>query len=242
MIPVIIHLAIALIGVIIAVPVYYKYTSEKAINESTDETDPKSESEPTSDAVSTEKIYKCYRKESIFLCIVAVCYLLWYAFTLTLARNTWIRVLNNVQNQIYWCIVFLIAAIDFKVKKIPNLLVLTLLLLRIMYVVVALVAGVQGWKEILIPSLVGFLCAIVFMGICYFFARGGVGAGDLKLYAVLGFCYGLVGLVAIMLYSLLASVIVGISLLVTKKAKLKTAIPMAPFIIFGLTIYLCLGN
>lgn len=219
MIPLIIHLAIALAGVLVAIPIYYSYCTEQE---------------------KKEGGFACYRNSIVFSVIIAVSFLLCFAFTLTLPKDSWFDVLCNVQNQLFWCIVLLIAAIDFKVKKIPNLLSLSLFVIRVLFILVTVMGNVYEFKEIVVPSLIGLVSGALFMGVCYFFARGGVGAGDLKLYAVLGFCYGLVGLVAIMLYSLLASVFVGVGLLISKKAKFKTAIPMAPFIIFGLTLYLVL--
>ena len=219
MVSVLIYFSIALIGTVLAVPVYGFFTKEQ------------------------EKRTKIsFRKDYVAIILFAVGNVLYFCFTFTLVSDTWVSILTNAQNQLLWCIVFLIAAIDFKVMKIPNKLVLGLLIVRALYMIVVIASGAVAWKVILVNSLVGFVAGAIFMGVCYFFARGGVGAGDLKLYASLGFCYELVGLVAIMLYSLLASVVVGVGMLVFKKAKFKTAIPMAPFIIFGLTIYLVFAN
>ena len=56
-------------------------------------------------------------------------------------------------------------------------------------------------------------------------------------FAVIGLYFGLVGLLQIMIYSLLLSAVVSIFLLAVRKAKMKSTMPMAPFIIIGLTVY-----
>lgn len=77
--------------------------------------------------------------------------------------------------------------------------------------------------------------------ICYVIARGGIGAGDVKLLAVLGYWMG-VGAVftVIFLTVLLAAVYSGAGLLL-RKVRLKQEMPFAPFVLAGTILTMMLG-
>ena len=75
------------------------------------------------------------------------------------------------------------------------------------------------------------------MLICMLFSKGGVGAGDVKLIAIIGFYYGLVGVLSILMVTLVFAAVVSACMLLSKKAKMKSTLPMAPFIFLGLSIH-----
>ena len=75
------------------------------------------------------------------------------------------------------------------------------------------------------------------MLICMLLSRGGVGAGDVKLIAAIGLYYGLAGVLSILMVTLIFAAIFSIVMLATKKAKMKSTLPMAPFIFIGLSIH-----
>ncbi|MBP5461309.1 MAG: prepilin peptidase [Lachnospiraceae bacterium] len=211
---------IAIASVILMIPQYAAFVSEK--NE-----------EKTG---FKEAIVKYKR----FIVVAAIGCIGFAVYSCLLHYESWMGAVLVVHNQLLWNICFLIAAIDFKVKKIPNRTVIAILLVHTAYLIVRVCANPGQWKEAVFPSLIGLLAGTLFMAVCFAVSRGGVGGGDLKLYSSLGYCYGLVGIVAILLYSLLPAIIVGVALMVMKKAKFKTMMPMAPFILLGLTLYLVL--
>ena len=147
-------------------------------------------------------------------------------------------VINIVQSVILFDILFLISSIDIKIKKIPNKLLLVLLCVRIICMAAELINNPSRWMYTVVGSLLGFLFAGLIILICIFVSRGGIGSGDMKLFAIIGLFYHINGVLEIMMYSLFLASIVSIFLLVTKKAKAKSSIPMAPFICMGLFVYL----
>ena len=153
-------------------------------------------------------------------------------------NSTWSLFIHNLQDQILWNTVLLIAVIDYFSKRIPNKLILFIVVIRIVLIAEEIAVAPKLWVAIISASLIGLAIGALFMGTCLLLSRGGVGGGDLKLYSTLGLFYGMNGVIAIMLYSLLLAVLVGIGLLISHKAKFKTTLPMAPFILFGLTVYL----
>ena len=135
---------------------------------------------------------------------------------------------------------FLISPIDYQVKKIPNKLLLVLLAVRIVFLVLTFFERPEDFTAILVSSLIGMAVGAFIILVVLLLSKGQVGAGDLKLFAVIGFFYGLYGLIQIMMYSLFLSAIFAIVLLLSGKAKMKSTMPMAPFVFFGLTFYFVL--
>lgn len=146
--------------------------------------------------------------------------------------------LNCVQNLMIWDLMFAAASIDLKVKKIPNKLILLMLGIRALGIVGQIIQCPSLWLNIVLTSVIGMLVGGVIILVCYFISRGGIGVGDLKMFATIGFYFGLPGVLEIMMYALFLACIVSIFLLVSRKAKFKSSIPMAPFVFIGLSMYL----
>ena len=144
------------------------------------------------------------------------------------------------ENQICWSTILLIAIIDFKMKKIPNHLLLFLLAARGGFLIVQIILKPSQVLSLILFSIVGFIVGGLVMFACLLVSRGGVGEGDMKLFAIIGAYFGFSGVMSIMLYSLFLAAIVSITLLICRKAKLKSTLAMAPFISAGLTIYIAL--
>lgn len=142
-----------------------------------------------------------------------------------------------VQDILLWDVMLLTASIDLRVKKIPNKLILLLLLLRIVCMAVSIVLAPDRALTIVIGSLIGMAVGGGIILVMRLFSRNAVGAGDLKMFAVLGAYFGLQGLMQTMIYTLFASALVAIILLLLRKAGMRSTMPMAPFMLWGLTVY-----
>ena len=127
------------------------------------------------------------------------------------------------------CAVFLIflsiiAAVDFKTKMIYDKILLSMMSAGIFF-------DVKGW---LIPIDEGiFNAALGFfvMWIVFKISRGGMGGGDVKFAAVLGFWLGDKLFSAILIASILAAIVGIIIFLRTKN--LKFELPFGPFLGIG---------
>lgn len=168
---------------------------------------------------------------------VGIMYLVYAILALVFFEKKEISFLQMTQCVLLWDAMFLIATIDFQVKKIPNKLLLVLLAVRVVFLVLTFFERPEDFLPILVSSLIGMAVGAFIILIVLLLSKGQVGAGDLKLFAVIGFFFGLAGLIEIMMYSLFLSAIVAISLLLFRKAKMKSTIPMAPFVFLGLTFY-----
>jgi len=133
--------------------------------------------------------------------------------------------------------------IDFRVHRLPNALT---------YPVGILLITVMAWVSISEKSayessnvfLQGFIpaAALFVLGIV---SRGGMGLGDVKLAALMGWSIGWFGIGATVT-SFVAAFILGgawgIALLVTRRAGRKSAIPFGPFLVAGLWASFALGH
>lgn len=118
-----------------------------------------------------------------------------------------------------------ISIVDYTVQKIPNTMVLYLFFMKLIDVVITK----EKWLEI----SVAFLLFLTAMLILYRFSKGGLGAGDVKLIAVLAFYLGLEQTCVVLI--LACGLILGYALVrwLFKKQHWKASVPMAPFVLVG---------
>ena len=135
----------------------------------------------------------------------------------------------------------MIAWIDWKEKIIPNKLVLAALLVwLVMFMIEVLFTSVKISQTLVFSLMGGGVCAGVMLLISLA-VKDALGMGDIKMVFALGLFMGLMNTFAIILLSMIIMSITAVVLLIMKKVNRKTALPMAPFIFFGLTLNLLLG-
>lgn len=126
----------------------------------------------------------------------------------------------------------IIAWTDLKRRIIPNRILVILLTLKGLEYLYAgnaqVIRGVEGF-------LLGGGILLMF-----YLLTGGIGAGDVKLFAVLGWVLGRIVWKVIFAAFLLAAVIGGIFFLMGRLEK-KQSIPMAPFALLGVLMLQSLG-
>ena len=88
-------------------------------------------------------------------------------------------------------------------------------------------------------SFLDFTCLIVIFHILYIFTRGGLGYGDIKIFCVLALNLNLFEGVYLLIFTFLYAGFFAIGLIILKKVKRKTKLPLVPFIALSyLTIIL----
>ena len=125
-----------------------------------------------------------------------------------------------------YSVLLVIAFIDLEHQIIPNRLVL---LLGAFALLVQLLRPALPWGSALWGVLAGggflFLLAVV--------SRGGMGGGDVKLMAALGFWYGWQLTLLLLFLAFLLGGLTGIILLATGRKKRKDPVPFGPFLVLG---------
>lgn len=137
-------------------------------------------------------------------------------------------------------VLFAVVITDMELFVIPNLFVLILLGGRIVFFIAELFIYGQTALMLLLNNFVVGIVVMVFLLIMSKITRGGLGAGDIKLYAALGFLCGVNTVVFALFFALVLSAVLSIILLILKKKKFRDSFPMGPFVCLGcgLTIIL----
>ena len=99
----------------------------------------------------------------------------------------------------------------------------------------------------LYSSALGSLIAFILIGgliVFYLYVRKieGMGLGDLKIFVVLGFLFGIQGVIFILIISSLIGIIIGSIILIRTKKNFQTQIPFGPYIIIATFLYIFLGS
>lgn len=104
------------------------------------------------------------------------------------------------------------------------------------WIAIVLVGGVSAFL-LSDPTLVQRIAGFLLPGFCLLFLAmkyGGVGGGDIKLTAALGFCFGLYGLTAILFFAVIPACIYA-------RIIRQRSVPLAVFLCVGFFAYACLS-
>ena len=137
-------------------------------------------------------------------------------------------------------ILLVITVIDFNEQIIPDGLVLSIFIITVAYRFTAYFlfeTPIYLWNSLLSLLSGGLLFFIIAVA-----SNGGMGGGDIKLIAVLGFIQGLKKTLLNILLSFLIGAFVSIILLLLKKKGRKDAIAFGPFINIAFIITLFFGD
>lgn len=114
------------------------------------------------------------------------------------------------------------AVTDFRKRIIPDWT----------WIAILLIGGVFAFM-LPYPTLLERIAGFLLPGLCLFLLAmkyGGVGGGDIKLTAAMGFCFGLYSLAAILFFALIPACIYA-------KATKQKSVPLAVFLGIGFCIY-----
>lgn len=136
---------------------------------------------------------------------------------------------------------FFIAWIDGNSKRIPNQSLITLFILRTIVLLIECIVYKEMWMSFIISFASGFIIAGGMFLLCYLLTRGAVGAGDVKLFAVLGYFLGNGAVFTVVFVTVLLAAGYSTVRLILKKTGMKEEIPFAPFIFIGTVVSMALG-
>lgn len=170
---------------------------------------------------------------TIFAIIVAVSIVAGY-----IVATKAVSIIAIIELSICYFAVLAAAIIDFKTKTIPNIIPISLVVGRILIFVYELIYA-NSAISYFVSSLVGaFLCMLLLI-IANKISKGGIGGGDIKLIASIGFVCGVYVVISSMLLALICCIVVSSLLLALKKCSTKDNVPFGPFIYVGYLI-MCL--
>ncbi len=141
-----------------------------------------------------------------------------------------------------------IALIDLKHRIVPNTLVAAGLISAVIFYIPALInllVELPGWLLVerdLLDAGAGFLVGGLIMLIIILVSRGGMGAGDMKLMAMIGLFVGLRGTAVVMLLGFFMGALVGVAFMALGKLTRKDALPFAPYLSLAAIIQVLWGE
>lgn len=133
-----------------------------------------------------------------------------------------------------------IAYIDFRELRIPNEYIIIGIMYWVLSVFIELLYGSQFIVANLLSALIAAAILFLASALCKVCIKGSIGAGDIKLFLVMGLLLGLDGIWSAIFLSLIISFIMAVFFLITKKKGRKDAIPFGPALAIGtwLSIFL----
>ena len=135
------------------------------------------------------------------------------------------------------------AAVDYREKRIPNQLVLTLSGLRLLLIPVDfLVFGGTEGLHLILMSLIGGAVPLMVLFLFSVLSKGGFGMGDVKLCTAIGFMSGLASVAYPVLFGIILCAVFSVVMMIAKKKTLKDQLPFGPFIYLGMLISIGLGR
>lgn len=115
---------------------------------------------------------------------------------------------------------------DITYMLIPNKILLFFLPF---FAVMRIISPLDPWYNTLIGAVVGFgLIAVIILA-----SNGGMGAGDMKFFGVLGIVLGLGNVLLTFFIAALLGAVIGGILMALKKVNKKQPIPFGPYIVIG---------
>lgn len=133
----------------------------------------------------------------------------------------------------YFGALLLLMATDLDQKLLPDLITLPLIVAGLLLTVTGLNPLLAGKDLPIASALIAGIGAPVLLFGLDVVVKGALGMGDLKLVAGLGLISGVTRLFAGLVVASIASAVILIALIVSRRLTMKTAIPFGPILILG---------
>lgn len=137
-----------------------------------------------------------------------------------------------------WLLV--IAMIDGQKQIIPRILTNAGWVCWILLSITAIVTG-TAVKQVLLFSAGGLLLGGGVLFICRLVSKGGMGMGDVRLFAVLGVLYGMNYTFSILFFTIVLMSGYGLIAILLRRKGMKSMLPMGPFAVVAYGICIMLG-
>lgn len=144
----------------------------------------------------------------------------------------------------YWILMYgllLLGIFDGDRKRIPNRALLLLLAVRTLFLFGECIMFKEIWMEIVVSACAGLGGGSGLLLLTAFFAKKGIGMGDVKLVGTAGYYLGFQVLMSDLIITMVLMLLVGAGGLLTKRISLKTELPFAPFLAAGTILTLLAG-
>lgn len=132
----------------------------------------------------------------------------------------------------------IIAVTDITEKKIPNKILIIMLVVFVVITAVFLLTDLEMTIYKLMTALFAAVFSFVTFGLTFLISKKMLGAGDVKLSIIMGLYLGSERILGAILYGAVLSALFAIFGIIFKKLKKNDSIPFAPFLLAGTIITL----
>ena len=124
-----------------------------------------------------------------------------------------------------------LAATDLEQRRLPHVLLDPVIVASLLFV---------PFNPAVTPlnAVIGAGVALAFLGVTGLLIRGGIAVGDLYLIVPIGLLLGWPAIFTAIFMGALLSAVVGIALLISRRAGMRSYIPFGPFLVAGLVLAL----
>lgn len=133
-------------------------------------------------------------------------------------------------------VVWIAGVIDLQCHKIPNQVLLFGIVGRILFLTLTLFFFREEFLLQLLMSVAGGIASLLVMLLLSIISKQGIGYGDVKLYACIGWYLGLLDTYYVLFYAVLIAALYAAYVLLAKKGTRKTRIPFGPFTYLGFAL------
>lgn len=152
----------------------------------------------------------------------------------------------SILQPIFWLAVGLILIyvfiIDLNYKIIPDRATIALSFLAIIYRLALVFSGIMQLSDLYKTLLAALVSFIFFFGLWFITKGKAMGFGDVKFVIPLALLLGAQKTIVGMFVAFVVGAVIGVLMMIFKKAKMKTAIPFGPFLIIGTVVSLLCGD
>jgi Flp pilus assembly protein protease CpaA len=136
----------------------------------------------------------------------------------------------------------IVSIIDIKTREIPNKIIIAMLVTWVILMTITFFTDTATSITMLKDSALGLGLGGGLFLLVYIISKKGLGGGDVKFMAVSGLYLGFSLVIPVIFYSSVRAVLFTLTLIIMKKIKRKDAIPLAPFICFGISLTILLNS
>jgi len=169
-------------------------------------------------------------------------YILFYILKLNRSAASDLFNILNIQGYILLFFMAVIAVIDYEQKKIPNMILVYMLIAWALTMAPQIGLDVEAGFSQLVYSILGLLLGGGLFSAVYIISRKNIGGGDVKLIAVVGLYVAVHRILPVIFYGTLLAAVVGFALILFGKLTKKDSIPLSPFLFIGAYITLLITN
>lgn len=134
-----------------------------------------------------------------------------------------------------------IGHIDREEMIIPDVIIFMLFAFRISCVSIDMIINKENAFLIFVSAFMGLFYGMIIFLIVRIFVKDGIGMGDIKLFAVIGFFVGNKTILWLMLMSFLIAMVSGLVKVAKKELSIKDAVSFGPYISTGSLLIMFLG-